>query len=79
MGGGSRETRTYKGPCLPCLLTTAIQARGALALVSPPGEEEGTGEVASRCMGLKQEGSGGLPMGGRTWKSHTLPSDLVLQ
>lgn len=31
--------------------------------VSPPGEEGETGEMASRCMGLKQEGSERLPIG----------------
>lgn len=66
-GGGQQRNSDLQGPMLalsshhchpgerctgPAL--TFIQ-------VSPPGEEEGTGEAASGHMGLQQQGSGRLP------------------
>lgn len=66
-GGGQQRNSDLQGPmlalsshhCHPGERCTGPAL--TFVQVSPPEEEEGTGEGASRRTGLKQEGSGRLP------------------
>lgn len=68
-GGGSAEKLDLQGTMLALSshhYHTRERCTGpALTFiqVSPPREEEGTGETASRCMGLKQEAQRVCPRG----------------
>lgn len=68
-GGGSAEKLDLQGTMLALSshhYHTRERCTGpALTFiqVNPPGEEEGTGETASRCMGLKQEAQRGCLRG----------------